>query len=80
MVHIKNLKCIHIFLYFGIKENHFNVQNCNNHKKKKEKNLPLLCTLVPGNVLHEISHSWDTLMSSRATVAFDDKTVASKIN
>lgn len=48
--------------------------------RKKRKNLPLLCTLVPGSVLYEISHSWDTLMSSRATVAFDDKTVASKIN
>lgn len=36
--------------------------------------------LVAGSVLYEISHSWDILMSSRATVAFDDTTAASKIN
>lgn len=44
------------------------------------KNLPFFSMPVPGSDLLEISHSWDILMSSRATVSFDDKTVASKIN
>lgn len=45
-----------------------------------EKNSPLFTMWAPESNSYEISHSWDILMSSRATVAFDDKTVASKIN
>lgn len=45
-----------------------------------KKNLPLFSMLVAGSNLCEIAHSWEILMSSRATVAFDDKRVASKIN
>lgn len=44
------------------------------------ENLPFFSLLVLGSDSLEISHSSDILMSSRATVASDDKTVASKIS